>query len=188
MDQDPIWTQHLQPGERLVWQSAASFRLIRAEASRKRLWAALLGFVSLVLAGAFAYKLYSEVFPAGVGPTLSSGIAAPLYAALALTLAIVAIAQFGRIGRKAAPGRRYAMTSTRLIAINPAGRIIDQVDSLEIAGVVVGGPRNAPDLYVLRTHDDTNVRAFALEKLDQPLEAKALIEQEFLESANEQAD
>jgi hypothetical protein len=193
MDQTPslktadIWTPHLQDGERLVWQAEASPRLRRAEIGRRRLVAVLIGVSSAVLAGAFGYKLYETFFPGHTQPNLAAGVAAPLYAALALTFAAVFIAQLTRLNPKLSAAIRYAATSTRLIALDAAGAIVDQVDVQEIAGLILGGRRSAPDLFVLRSHDDMNVRAFSIEHIDMPFEAKTIIEQELLETTHEQA-
>jgi hypothetical protein len=177
---EAIWSRHLEPGEQLVWQAGASPKLLRAVAARRRRWAALMLLVSLTLAGAFGWKLYDTSFQNGVF-TMAAGFAIPLYAALALTFVAVAIGQIQRIAHKPPAPRSYGMTNHRLIALNAAGKVIDQVDSQEIAGVIVGGRRTAPDLFVLRSHDDTNVRAFTIEHIDKPLEAKAMIEEQFLE-------
>ncbi|HEX5775705.1 MAG TPA: hypothetical protein VFX95_03395, partial [Caulobacteraceae bacterium] len=106
MDQDPAWTNHLKPGERLVWQASASPKLRRAAISRRRWMAALIGLVCLALAAAFAWKLYESFLPGPSGqpqPNLGAAIAVPLYAAAALTFAAVFIAQLGRLNPKLTP-------------------------------------------------------------------------------------
>jgi hypothetical protein len=184
MDQPAnIWTPHLKPDERLVWSASVSPALIRAETSRRRLTAALIGGASLILAGAFGWKLYETFFVPEAQPTLSAGIAGPLYIALALTFAVVAIAQLGRFKAVRPAAARYAATSIRLIAADVSGAIVDEVDVQDIAGLILGGRRSAPDLFALRRHDDANVRAFAIEHIDNPLEAKAMIEDQLLEHA-----
>ncbi|HVY90662.1 MAG TPA: hypothetical protein VG942_17480 [Hyphomonadaceae bacterium] len=180
---EAIWTKHLEPGERLVWQAGASARLLRADASRRRLAAGLMLLASLGLAAAFGWKLYESAFPDGGGFTMAAGFAIPLYFVLALTFLAVAVGQVQRIARKAPPPRQYALTDHRLIALDAAGKLVDQVDRQEIAGLILGGRRAAPDLFVLRNHDDTNVRAFSIEHIDKPVEAKAIIEQTFSELA-----
>jgi hypothetical protein len=186
MDQTAdIWMPHLQDGERLVWQAEASPRLRRAEIGRRRLAAVLIGLASAVLAGAFGYKLYESIFPGHSQPNLAAGVAAPLYAALALTFAAVFLAQLTRLNPKLSTAIRYAATSTRLIALDAAGAIVDQIDVQEIAGLILGGRRSAPDLFVLRSHDDLNVHAFSIEHIDEPFEAKAIIEEKLLEQPHE---
>ncbi len=188
MDQAAFWTTHLQPGERLQWQALASPKLRRAELTRRRWQAVLVGLACLGLSAAFAWRLYDSLLPGRPPGDLGIALALPLYVALALAFLIVAIAQVGRLKRKSEQATRYAATATRLIAADAEGALLDQVDGHDIAGVILGGRRKAPDLYVLRKHDDANVRAFAIEHIDNPVEAKAILEQHFLEPAHEQAD
>ena len=180
MNQTDLWNKHLKPGESLLWQASASDKLRRAEIGRRRGTAILIGLASLVLAAAFGWKLY-ETFLPGQQPSLGAAVAMPLYGALALTFLVVFLAQLGRLTPKLTRAVRYAATDTRLLAADAKGAVVDQIDVQEIAGVILGGRRSAPDIFVLRTHDDLNVRTFAIEHIDQALEAKALIEDHFLE-------
>ncbi|MDP3739027.1 MAG: hypothetical protein Q8R02_16655 [Hyphomonadaceae bacterium] len=184
MDDEAFWTPHLHPDERIVWRADASTKLRRAEVSRRRTVAILLGLASIVLSGAFGYKLYESLFIANATPNLGTAVGAPLYAALALTFAVVFLAQLGRLNPKLPASVRFAATSTRLIALDASGAVVDEVDTHDIAGLILGGRRSAPDLFVLRKHDDTNVRAFAIEHIERPIEAKAIIEEHFLETAS----
>jgi hypothetical protein len=179
-----MWAKHLQPDERLIWQADTSQRLVRAEASRRRLMAVLAGLASAILAAAFGYKLYELIVVGNAQPNLSIAIGGPLYGLIALAFAAVAFAQIARLFRKPPPAFRYAATTTRLIALNAAGRIVDQVDVQDVAGLILGGRRRTPDLYALRKHDDTNVRAFAIERIEKPLEAWNIIEEHLLGVAN----
>ena len=181
MDEDSFWQSHLQPGEQIVWRAEASQRLRRAEIGRRRTVAILLGLASVVLAIAFAWKLYESLFIHNATANLGTAVGAPLYAALAITFAVVFAAQLGRLNPKLSASVRYAATSTRLIALDAAGAVVDEVDAHDMAGLILGGRSSAPDLFVLRKHDDTNVRAFAIEHIETPLEAKAIIEDHFLE-------
>ncbi len=181
MDQTSIWSRHLKPGERLLWEASASEKLRRAEIGRRRGAAILIGFACLVLAAAFGWKLYETFLPGQAQPSLGAAVAIPLYAALGLTFLAVFIAQLGRLNPKLSRAVRYAATDTRLISTDAKGAVVDQIDVQEIAGVILGGRRSAPDIFVLRTHDDLNVRTFAIEHIDQAFEAKALIEDHFLE-------
>ena len=198
MDQTPAtavdtWAKHLQPGERLLWQAIASPTLRRAEISRRRWAAVLICLATTALAAAFGYKLYETFLPGAAGSGLAVGIAAPLYFILALTFVAVALAQLCRLNPRLSPAIRYAATSTRLIALDAKGGLVGQVDVQDIAGFIVTGRRRAPDLVVIRRHDDPNVHVFSIEHIERPLEAKAIIEEEFLEPAlteshHEQAD
>jgi hypothetical protein len=178
MDQTSLWTKHLRPGERLLWEAGASERLRRAEIGRRRGAAILIGFACLVLAAAFGWKLYETFLPDQPWPNLGAAVAVPLYAALGLTFLAVFIAQLGRLNPKLTRAVRYAATDARLLAADAKGAVLDQIDVQEIAGVILGGRRAAPDIFVLRTHDDLNVRTFAIEHIDKPLEAKAFLEEQ----------
>jgi len=178
MDQT-VWSKHLKPGERLLWEASASEKLRRAETGRRRGAAILIGFACLVLAAAFGWKLYESFLPGPAQPNLGAAVAIPLYAALALTFLAVFIAQLGRLNPKLTRAVRYAATDARLISADAKGALVDQIDVQEIAGVILGGRRSAPDIFVLRTHDDVNVRTFAIEHIDRALEAKAFLEEHF---------
>jgi hypothetical protein len=180
MDQTSIWTKHLKPGERLLWEAGASQKLRRAEIGRRRGAAILIGFACLVLAAAFGWKLY-ETFLPGQQPSLGAAVAVPLYGALALTFFAVFIAQLGRLNPRLTRAVRYAATDARLISADAKGAVIDQIDVQEVAGVILGGRRAAPDIFVLRTHDDMNVRTFAIEHIDGAFDAKVFLEEQFLE-------
>ena len=179
MDQ-AIWSRHFKPGERLLWEAGASEKLRRAEIGRRRGAAILIGFACLVLALAFGWKLYETFQPGQPRADLGAAVAIPLYAALALTFLAVFIAQLGRLNPKLTRAVRYAATDARLVSVDSQGKIVDQIDVQEVAGVILGGRRSAPDIFVLRTHDDLNVRTFAIEHIDRALEAKAFLEDHFL--------
>jgi hypothetical protein len=177
MDQT-FWNKHLKPGERLLWEASASEKLRRAEIGRRRFAAILIGLACLVLALAFAWKLYESIQPGQHQPSLGAAIAVPLYATMGLALLAVFIAQLGRLNPKLTRAVRYAATDARLISVDSQGRIVDQIDVQEIAGVILGGRRSAPDIFVLRTHDDLNVRTFAIEHIDRASDAKSFIEEQ----------
>lgn len=181
MDQASIWTRHLKPGERLLWETGASEKLRRAEIGRRRGMAILIGFASFGLALGFAWKTYEAFLPCQHQPDIGAAIAVPLYVALALTFFAVFIAQLGRLNPKLSRAVRYAATDTRLISVDSQGSIVDQIDVQEIAGFILGGRRSAPDIFALRTHDDLNVRPFAIEHIDRAFDAKVFLEEQILE-------
>jgi hypothetical protein len=94
---------------------------------------------------------------------------------------VVCIAQLGRLNPKLTPAIQYAATAHRILAADAAGAITDEIDAHDIAGFILGGRRSAPDLFALRSHDDLNVKTFAIEHIESPLEAKAVLEEQFLE-------
>jgi hypothetical protein len=52
----------------------------------------------------------------------------------------------------------------------------------EVDGVIAGGRPQTPDIYVLRKDDPKEEHVFAVEHIDRPLEAKAIIEETFVET------
>jgi hypothetical protein len=187
MDQTSIWSRHLKPGERLLWEAGASDKLRRAEIGRRRGAAILIGLACFVLAAAFGWKLYETFLPNQPWPNLGAAVAVPLYVALALTFLAVFIAQLGRLNPKLSRAVRYAATDARLISADAKGAVVDQIDVQEVAGLILGGRRAAPDIFVLRTHDDLNVRTFAIEHIDRAFDAKVFLEEQFLANASEEA-
>ena len=183
MNEASIWTSHLKPGETLVWSAVASVKLRKAEIARRRWLAVLLALVSLVLAAGFGGKLYETITVPNASADLGAAIAGPLYGVLGLTFLVVCIAQLGRLNPKLTSATHYAATAHRILAADDAGGITDEIDAHDIAGFVLGGRRSAPDLFALRSHDDLNVKTFAIEHIEHPLEAKAALEQQFLDVA-----
>jgi hypothetical protein len=122
MNEDTIWKPHLRPGERVLWSADASGKLRRAEISRRRTAALVIGLATGTLAVAFGWKLYESFLPGPHQPDLGAAIAAPLYGALALTFAAVFAAQLGRLrgsGARAAAGagQPAARTAHRAAAV-----------------------------------------------------------------------
>jgi hypothetical protein len=187
MNEDTIWKPHLRPGERVLWSADASGKLRRAEISRRRTAALVIGLATGTLAVAFGWKLYESFLPGPHQPDLGAAIAAPLYGALALTFAAVFAAQLGRLNPQLSRAVRYAATDARLIAADETGGVIDQLHAEEIAGLILGGRRAAPDLFILRKNDPAERRAFAIEHIERPFEAKAILEDQFLEPSTEES-
>ena len=184
MDQnDKAWTPHLKPGERLVWSAEASPALRKADLSRARLIGGFTAGGSTVVAVLLTARFLETIFPGHATPNLGAAVAAPLYFAFALAMAALALWGLRRLNPKPPAAVRYAVTSQRLIALDATGSVIDEMPAADVNGVIAGGRRNTPDIYVLRRGDDKEERVFAIEHIDRPLEAKAIIEQQFPESA-----
>jgi len=175
------WQSHLKPGETLVWSAEASPKLRKAEIARRRWLAVLLALVSLTLAFGFGWKLYETIVTPQATADLGAAIASPIYGMIGLTFLIVFLAQLTRLNPRLTPATQYAATSTRILAADDTGAITDEIDAHDIAGFILGGRRSAPDLFALRSHDDLNVKTFAIEHIESPLEAKAVLEHQFLE-------
>ncbi len=183
-DTASLWTPHLKPGERIVWQAEASQALRTADLSRSRMIAGAIGGGSAIAAVLLAIRFFETIFPVHPLPSLGAAVAAPLYAAFAIALAALALWGLRNLNPKPPAASRYAATDRRLISLNADGAVVDEIAGTEIDGVVVGGRRRTPDLYILRKDDDKEARVFAIEHVDRPLEAKAIIEETFLEPAS----
>lgn len=182
-DTASIWTPYLKPGERIVWQAEASQALRRADLSRSRMIAGAVGGASAIAAALLAIRFFETIFPVHPIPSLGAAVAAPLYAAFAIALAALALWGLRNLNPKPPAASHFAVTDQRLISLNMAGAVVDEIAGPEIDGVVVGGRRRTPDLYILRKDDEKEARVFAIEHIERPLEAKAIIEEQFLEPA-----
>jgi len=184
MDQNnKAWTPHLKPGERLVWSAEASPALRKADLARSRLIAGFTAGGSTIVAVLLTARFLETIFPGHSTPNLGAAIAAPLYFAFALAMAALALWGIRKLNPKPPAAVRFAVTDARLIALDAAGAVVDQMPAAEVSGVIAGGRHKTPDVYVLRKGDPKEERVFAIEHIDNPLEAKAIIEQQFPEQA-----
>jgi hypothetical protein len=188
-----IWTPHLRPGERLVWSSAVAEDLYLAALGRRRKIRLFIMLVAGAAAIVFGMNFIDALFrkPAATSsfhflPVIElSGLAmAPLYLAFCLTCAVVAIAQVSRFSLPRPAAALFAVTSDRLIALGTDGALVDEMPGAEVDGVLAGGRSKTPDIYVLRKDDEKEERVFAIEYIERPLEAKAVIEGQFLEQGS----
>jgi len=76
--------------------------------------------------------------------------------------------------------RHFAATEARLLALDASGALIDELPEAEFDSVIAGGRRRTPDIYVLRKDDPDEKRVFAIEHIEKPLGAKAMIEEAYL--------
>lgn len=173
-----LWTTHLAPGETLVWSGSASPDLRKAETSRRRMIYGLAGAASLIIALMLGARFVESLAMNAIQPSMLAAFT-PLYLVFALAMAALALWGLRRALESPPAAAHFAITGQRLIALNDAGAIIDQMPGAEIDGVIAGGRRRTPDVYVLRKDDPKEERVFAMEHLDRPLEAKAMIEETF---------
>lgn len=181
-------TDHLAPGETLVWSGSASIDLRKAETSRRRLLYGLAGISSLVIALMLSLRFVESI---AINAAQASMLAAftPLYIVFALAMFALSLWGFRKMLQKLPAAAHFAVTSQRLIALDGSGAIVGQLPGAEIETVIAGGRRRTPDVYVLRRDDPKEERAFAMEFLERPLEAKAIIEETFpIEAAPEEED
>lgn len=173
-----LWTTHLAPGETLVWSGSASPDLRKAETSRRRMIYGLAAAASLLIAIMLGARFVESLAMNAIQPSMLAAFT-PLYLVFALAMAALALWGVRRALEKPPAAAHFAITAQRLIALNDAGAIIDQMPGAEIDGVIAGARRRTPDVYVLRKDDPKEERVFAMEHLDRPLEAKAIIEETF---------
>lgn len=174
-----IWTPHLKPGERLVWSADASQALRRADLSRQRLIHGAIGGFSALVAILLAVRFVESTLLAITAPSMLA-VFTPLYLVFSLTMGALALWGFRNMRARPPAATHFAITDARLIALDDQGSVIDEMPAAEVDSVVAGGRRRTPDVYVLRKDDPDEKRVFAMEHIDRPLEAKAIIEETYL--------
>lgn len=174
-----IWTPHLQPGERIVWSADASLALRRADINRQRVIFGCVGAFSALVAIFLAARFIESMLLTAAQPSLLAAFT-PLFLIFALALAALAYSSFHKMWRPSPVAMHFAATDARLLALDAHGAIVDELPKGEIASVVAGGRARTPDIYVLRKDDPDEKRVFAIEHIERPLEAKALIEDAYL--------
>jgi hypothetical protein len=174
-----IWSPHLQPGERIVWSASASQEMRRAEMSRHRLLYGAAGLVSLAIAIALGVRFAESLLIVTAQPSMLA-VFTPLYIVFALAMGALALWGLRRMGDRPPVAIHYALTGSRLLALDAGGAIVSQMQGADVAGVIAGGRRKTPDVYVLRKDDPKEDHAFAIEHVERPLEAKAIIEETLL--------
>lgn len=180
------WTPHLAPGETLVWSASASPALRSADLARSRALYALVGVASLIVALLLAIRFVESLMANMAQPTMLAAVT-PLYIAFALAMFALSLWGFRHAAKEGPPALHFALTSRRLIALDKADAVVAEMPGAEIDGVIAGGRRKTPDVYVLRRDDPKEDHVFALEHLDRPLEAKAIIEETFPPAPSDEA-
>ena len=181
-----LWTPHLGPGERVVWSASASADLMRATRRRRATIALAWGLLATVLA-VFLGLRFLESVGGYATANMGASLVTPLYGAFALAMAVLAIGSFARLGARPQAAQHYAATSSRLLALDASGDVVNEMQGADIEGVIAGGRPQTPDIYVLRKNDPKEDHVFALEHIDRPLEAKAIIEETFISESEEPA-
>lgn len=174
-----IWTPHLHPGERIVWSADASLALRRADINRQRLIYGGAGAFSALVAVMLAARFAETVLITNAAPSLLAAFT-PLYLVFALTMAVLAYGSVRKMLRPGPTARHFAATEARLLALDASGALIDELPKAEFDSVIAGGRRRTPDIYVLRKDDPDEKRVFAIEHIEKPLGAKAMIEEAYL--------
>jgi hypothetical protein len=175
---DPVWASHLSPGETLVWSGSASHALRKADADRSRMLFGLAGVAALLIALLLGVRFIDSLMIVTAEPSLLA-VFTPLYLVFAIAMFALALWGFRRMRGNPPGPTHFAVTQHRLIALNASGALVDEMPGADVNGVIAGGRRRTPDVYVLRRDDPKEERVFAMEHLDRPLEAKAIIEETF---------
>lgn len=173
-----LWSRHLQPGETIVWSASTSSDLLRAT-HRRRVTVALISGTAAAVLAIFLGLRFLESVGGYATANIGASIVAPLYGAFALAMAVLAVGCFTRLGAKPQTAQHYAATSTRLLALDASGAVVNEMQGADVDGVIAGGRPQTPDIYVLRKDDPKEDHVFALEHIARPLEAKAIIEETF---------
>lgn len=179
-----IWARHLQPGEQLVWSASTSAALLRATRQRRVIVALLSGSAAAIVAVFLAMRFFESVGGYATAD-IGASIVTPLYGAFALAMAVLAVGCFQRLAAKPQAAHHYAATRTRLLALDASGAIVSELQGAQVDGVIAGGRAQTPDIYVLRKDDPKEEHVFAVEHIDKPLEAKAIIEETFVQPPSE---
>ncbi len=177
-----IWSAHLQPGERLLWTAAASPAMRRADLSRHRLLYGAAATASLLIALLLLVRFVESLLINAAQPSMLAAFM-PLYLVFALAMLALALWGFRRMAEKSPSAQHYAATQTRLLALDTAGALFAQMPGADIEQVIASGRRRTPDVYVLRKDDPREEHVFAIEHIERPLDAKAVIEDTFLPPA-----
>lgn len=183
---DPF-APHLRPGEHIIWSATASDSRLRTARARVRRVSGLSGAAAAIISLLLGVRFF-ESLAAYATNDIAASFLVPLYGVFALAMAALAYGCFSRLAVKPPLTMHFAATNRRLIALSPAGAIADELAAGDIDSVIAGGRTASPDIYVLRRDDPNDRHAFAIEHIDSPMEAKAIIEETFLEPAHEQAD
>lgn len=174
-----IWAPHLQPGERLVWSAAASRAMRKADHVRHRLIYGGAGAASLIIGLLLLARFVESVLIVTAQPSMLAAVT-PLYIVFGLTMLALALWGFRRARERSPEATHYAVTSARLLALDAGGALASQMSGAEIDTIIASGRRRTPDVYVLRKDDPKEEHVFAIEHIETPLEAKAVIEETFL--------
>lgn len=179
-----IWTPHLQPGERIVWSAAVSATMRKAHLSRQRLIYGVVGGASLLIGLLLLVRFVESLLIVTAQPSMLAAFT-PLYLVFGLTMLALSLWGFRRMATPVSAASHFAATSTRLIALDASGALVQQMNGADVDGVIAAGRARTPDVYVLRKDDPKEEHVFAIEHIERPLEAKAIIEETFIPEATD---
>lgn len=178
-----IWAPHLASGESLVWSATASPAMRKADRSRHRLIHGAAGVASLLVGLMLIVRFVESILIVTAQPSIIAAVT-PLYIVFGLAMLALAFWGFRRMGEKPPAATHYAVTSRRLLALDASGAIVSEMPGAGIDTIIASGRRRTPDVYVLRKDDPKEEHVFAIEHIEKPLEAKAVIEETFLSASS----
>jgi hypothetical protein len=177
-----IWTPYLNPGEAIVWSARFSDSLRSADRARVRRHSAIVAVAAAAVAALAGYRFYETVFQhiqAQAG--ILAAVLAPLYAAFALTLAVLAAFMIRKLLNPPAPDAdHYAATGQRLLALDGQGKLVDEMAGANIAGAVFDNDSRPRELHIIPR--DGDARMFFIEHIDNLPAVRARIAEIFPEA------
>ena len=182
-----LWALHLQPGETLVWSTSASSDLLRAT-HRRRITVALIAGTAAAVLAVFLGLRFLESVGGYATANIGASIVTPIFGAFSFAMAVLAYGSFRRLAARPQRAQHYAATSTRLLALDASGAVVSEMHGTDVDSVIAGGRPQTPDIYVLRRDDPKEDHVFAIEHIDRPLEAKAIIEEAFVQPPSETSE
>ncbi|MEP7211023.1 MAG: hypothetical protein ABI740_09325 [Alphaproteobacteria bacterium] len=181
MDEAALWSPHLQPDERVLWQVPVVEARYLAEQSRQRKLGVIVMAASIVAAGMFAVSLMEMMAStngsAALTASLNRVLLLPIYCLAILACLVIAGGQISRFNLRHPAAAAYAVTSARVLAIDGNGALIDQIEGSEIAALDLSGPDNASNLTV-RRKAGAGAR-LSIAYVDHAAEAKSAMEEAF---------
>jgi hypothetical protein len=187
MDPSPLnattlFTPHLQPGETLLWSARYSGKLRRAYRARALTRQLLLALAAAAVALIAAYRLFETLTNSASQAELAAAAIIPLYVAFGLTAACLCVFLLLRLKPEPAHADHYAATNLRLLALDPAGQLADQIAGADIGGAVFD-KREPPRVLHIYGRDET-IAPFFIEDLPDLRTVRARIAEIFPETAS----
>ncbi|MBI1360747.1 MAG: hypothetical protein GC155_10770 [Alphaproteobacteria bacterium] len=167
MDEDDIWSIHMQTGEQLVWRGVASQRLRDVHRRRTIVRNSVLTIAAISMAAVFGWRFYVAAFATTQQSGLTNAVTLPLYAAFGLALLFAAYGLLRRMTTPTNGADYYAATNQRLLAADANGHLVQEIDGAAIAGIVVDGGHPPTSLQVLRRNDVGTAHAFSMNFIDE---------------------
>jgi hypothetical protein len=184
-----VFQSHLRNGERGLWHAQSSPAVRQAAHRRSQRKSLLWISVSIAMSGLLAWFAYEDGRAWLAQPNLYSAfdiLKLVVFAALGFGLGVLSVRlyfRFHRLHRITSTWQfHYVLTDQRLFCVDEAGDLMEEIEGHEIVGVELEEePRNPAVLVERRVWEEEEDKYLILSNLEQPLVAKAKIEETFLE-------